>query len=110
MHLLQCSIPRWGIVSGRLCCHFRVREETLEHKMRFPMAQTAAVSAPIRSLGHVFAAPFVGFANVLVKIAEASPRAKQIEKLNATTDAELAVLGRTREDEVRRIFGASFYI
>jgi hypothetical protein len=73
------------------------------------MTQTATLTAPVRSLGQVLAAPFVWFGIVMVNLAEASPRMKAINQLNAISDEDLAARGKTREEEVRRIFGASFY-
>ena len=43
-------------------------------------------------------------------MAESGGRMQQIKKLNLTTDADLLASGKTREGEIRRIFGASFYI
>ncbi|MGV8949891.1 MAG: DUF1127 domain-containing protein [Cypionkella sp.] len=74
------------------------------------MTQTAIFTAPVRTFGQVLAAPFVAVGHFLVLLAESGPRMKQIEKLNATTDEQLAALGKTRAGEVRRIFGASLYI
>jgi hypothetical protein len=74
------------------------------------MTQTALFTAPARTLGQLAAAPFLAIWNGLVALAEAGPRMKQIERLNAMSDEQLAALGKTREGEVRRIFGASLYI
>lgn len=74
------------------------------------MAQTAHLNAPTRGLGQILAAPFKAFGNFLIAMSEASPRMKQIERLTATTDEQLAALGKTREGEIRRILGAQHYI
>ena len=74
------------------------------------MTQTAFFTAPARSLGHLLGAPFKAFGTALVALAEAGPRMQQINRLNAMTDDQLAALGKTRAGEVRRIFGAHFYI
>lgn len=74
------------------------------------MTQTALFTAPARSLGHLLAVPFKAFGTALVALAEASPRMQQINRLNAMTDDQLAALGKTRAGEVRRMFGAHFYI
>jgi hypothetical protein len=74
------------------------------------MAQTAVVAAPVRSLAHILAAPFQTIGRFLIALAEAGPRAQEIERLNAATDEELAARGKTREGEIRRIFGARLYI
>lgn len=74
------------------------------------MTQAAPFTAPARTLGQMLAAPFVAIGHFLVALAEAGPRMKQIEKLNAMSDADLAALGKTRDGEVRRIFGARLYI
>ena len=74
------------------------------------MTQTAFFAAPARSLGHILAAPFKAVANGLIALAEAGPRMQEINRLNAQSDAQLAAQGKTRDGEVRRIFGAHFYI
>ncbi len=74
------------------------------------MAQTEHFIAPPRSLGQTLAAPFKAVGHFLIVLAESGPRMKQIERLNATSDEQLAALGKTREGEIRRIFGARLYI
>lgn len=74
------------------------------------MAQTAVFNAAPRSLANMALAPFRAVGNFLVTLADASPRMQQITKLNALTDADLAAKGLTRDGEIRRIFGAHFYI
>ncbi|MBC9246586.1 DUF1127 domain-containing protein [Paracoccus sp. 11-3] len=56
-----------------------------------------------------FTAPFRAIGGFLIRLAESSPRAKAVRRLNATSDAELAARGLTREGELRRIFGALYY-
>jgi hypothetical protein len=110
MHSLQRSNARQGVVYLGVSCHLTGREETLGSNQRFPMTQTTTFTAPGRTLGQLVAAPFVAIGNFLIALAEAGPRMKQIEKLNALSDADLAALGKTRDGEVRRIFGARLYI
>ncbi|MDB5659783.1 MAG: hypothetical protein JWS10_2398 [Cypionkella sp.] len=74
------------------------------------MAQTSTLTASARSLGQMLAAPFVGFAKIIEVLSEARPRMRQIELLSEKTDAQLAAVGKTRDGELRRIFGAQFYI
>jgi len=50
------------------------------------------------------------FFNVLCRIAELSPKYRAIQHYNAMSDATLAEMGMTREDVVRRIFGARMWI
>lgn len=52
-------------------------------------------------------APFLAIGRFLVLIAEAVPHAREIERLNQLSDAELAARGLTREGEVRRIMGVA---
>ncbi|AUH35486.1 DUF1127 domain-containing protein [Paracoccus tegillarcae] len=58
----------------------------------------------------VLTAPFRALFNGLIALAEAGPRMKQVRKLNALSDEELAARGTTRVEEVRRIFGDQMYI
>lgn len=48
--------------------------------------------------------------NGLTKIAENNPRYKQIKKLSAMTDAELAEIGLRRDDIARHVFSDRLYI
>lgn len=48
--------------------------------------------------------------NGLIYLAENSPRAKALQKLNETSDAELAARGVTREQIVRKMFLDRFYV
>lgn len=74
------------------------------------MAQTARLTAPQRTLGQILAAPFLAIGNALILMAESGSQMQAIKKLNLTSDADLLASGKTREGEIRRIFGASFYI
>jgi hypothetical protein len=79
------------------------------------MAQTATFTTPgviasARSVLRILAVPFAAFGNLLIAIGQASPLAKQIDGLNAISDDQLAAAGTTRNDEIRRIFGARFYL
>lgn len=70
------------------------------------MADTSAYGAAARtSLGSLILAPFVAIGRILVSMAEASPKVREIERLNAQSDADLARRGVTRDSEIRRILG-----
>lgn len=73
------------------------------------MAQTEILPAG-RSLGRTLLAPFAAIGMMLVAIAEAGPRMKQVERLNALSDDELSALGTTRAEMVKKIFGGSLYL
>lgn len=62
------------------------------------------------STGITFPNPFRAIWNGLIILAEANPRMKEIEKLNNTTDEELAERGLERADVVRHIFRDRLYI
>lgn len=66
-------------------------------------------TAPLNILGAI-ARPFSAVMNFLIQIAEANPRMKEVQKLNETTDEQLAARGTTRVDEVNRIFNGRFYL
>lgn len=51
-----------------------------------------------------------GIGTFILRIVENHPHTRQIEKLNAMSDAELAARGVTREDVVRHIFRERYYI
>lgn len=59
---------------------------------------------------HALAAPFVFLGGVLVSLAEAGPRMRQVKRLNGMTDEDLAAKGLTREGEVNRIFSDRLYL
>ena len=70
------------------------------------MADTFVPGAGARTpAGSLIAAPFAAFGRLLVRMAEASPRVREIERLNAQSDADLARRGTTRDAEIRRILG-----
>lgn len=50
-----------------------------------------------------------GLLDLLVVIAEASPRYRLLQKYNALSDAQLAEMGMTRADVVTRVFGARIH-
>lgn len=50
-------------------------------------------------------APFRALGRALVALAEASPRMRELERLNNLSDRDLAARGLTREGEIRRILG-----
>ncbi|MDN5786295.1 DUF1127 domain-containing protein [Pseudorhodobacter sp.] len=56
-------------------------------------------------IGRFLARPFVAFWNLLILMAESTPRMEAVRALNAQSDGDLAARGTTRADEVRRIFG-----
>lgn len=55
-------------------------------------------------------APFAFVGKLLVSLADANPRMKQVSELNRMSDEELAAQGLNRVDEVNRIFGDRFYL
>lgn len=70
------------------------------------MANTT-IDAPRGLSWGSLAAPFITIGRFLVLIAEASPKVRQLERLNTQSDAQLAARGLTRDGEVRRILGIS---
>lgn len=68
------------------------------------MANTAIDVRAQHNILRTLATPFVAIGNFLVALGEASSRAKQVEFLNAMSDAELAERGMTRETIVRHVF------
>ncbi len=48
--------------------------------------------------------------NALIAIAEASPRYKAVEKINALSDDQIEAMGTTRADLVRDALGAYLYL
>lgn len=75
------------------------------------MAGTATIErrAPFSILG-ALAAPFKVIGRLLIILAEANPRMRQLEQLNRFSDEELASKGLTRDGEIRRIMGVNSYI
>ncbi|WP_207099518.1 hypothetical protein [Paracoccus shandongensis] len=71
------------------------------------MASTITFDKPRLSVLGMVAAPFIAIGKLLVLIAEASPKVREIERLNRLSDAELARRGLTRDGEIRRILGVS---
>ena len=70
-----------------------------------------ALTNTVQSATHIsFSAPFAAFGRAVVRMAERHPCMRQIEKLNNTSDEELAARGLTRDDVVRHIFRERFYI
>ena len=55
-------------------------------------------------------APFRALGAFLVVLAEAGPRLEAIRRLSRLSDDELAARGTSRQDEVRRIIGASAHL
>ncbi len=54
-------------------------------------------------LGHL-AAPFRAFFAAVVTMAEQSPRMREIGRLQAMSDADLAALGLTRDRIIQHVF------
>lgn len=75
------------------------------------MAQTATLNNSGFANGVLwgFVAPFRAVGTFLIRLAENGPRMQAVQRLNETTDEELAARGLTREGEVRRIFGSLYY-
>lgn len=63
-----------------------------------------------QSAGFTFPNPFRAIWNGLIMMAEANPRFKEIQKLNDTSDEELAERGLERADVVRHIFRDRLYM
>jgi uncharacterized protein YjiS (DUF1127 family) len=64
------------------------------------MAYIAApthIATPIRSLGALLAAPFIALYRAMVRLAEADPRYKEMCRLCALSDEDLARIGLSRE-------------
>lgn len=74
------------------------------------MANTITFDKPRPSVLGRLAAPFVAAGKVFALIAEASPRVRELERLNGLSDAELARRGLTRDGEIRRILGVAAMI
>ena len=72
------------------------------------MATLAAASrsSPLQ----LAAAPFLAAGELLIRMAEASPRGQALERLNRISDEELAARGTTRSDEARRVLGARAFL
>jgi hypothetical protein len=49
------------------------------------------------------------FVAILERLAQVSPTYRRLEKLSATSDADLAAQGLTRSDAVRDVFGGRYY-
>ena len=80
------------------------QHDDVPHIRQTIMATFAALSrasalelavVPIRVLG-----------DLLVRMAETSPRGRALDRLNRTSDAELAAGGTTRANKARRMLGA----
>ena len=63
-----------------------------------------------QSAGISFPNPFRAIWNAMTHLAEANPRFKEIQKLNDTSDEELADRGLERADVVRHIFRDRLYM
>lgn len=73
------------------------------------MAQTTDLtSGP--SIVRIFVASFAAIGRGLVALAEAGPRMQQVRRLNELSDEDLAALGTSRPEMVRKIFNGSIYL
>lgn len=70
-----------------------------------PAARTGAHG--LATLWAVLTAPFRAFGRLLIAMADASDRMEQVRRLQAMSDEDLAALGTTRADEVKRMFASS---
>ncbi|WP_417209187.1 DUF1127 domain-containing protein [Antarctobacter sp.] len=70
----------------------------------------ANVHTTIAPSGNIFAGFFSSIFNVLMAIAEANPRLKEVERLNAMSDDQLARRGLKREDIVHHVFRDCMYV
>ncbi|MGP6087191.1 DUF1127 domain-containing protein [Antarctobacter jejuensis] len=64
------------------------------------------IAGVFHGVGALFTSIFEG----LVRIAEANSRIKEVERLNAMSDAELDARGLKRTDIVRHVFRDAMYI
>ncbi|WP_238367602.1 DUF1127 domain-containing protein [Mesobacterium pallidum] len=53
---------------------------------------------------------FAAIGNALVRMAEANSKLKEMQRLHAMSDDELAKKGMTREDIARHVFSDYYYI
>ena len=68
---------------------------------------SAGVTAHI---AFALAAPFRALVQALVRMGECAPQMREVNRLNALSDSDLAQRGLTREGEIRRIFADRFYM
>lgn len=73
------------------------------------MAQTDTNPAG-RSIARILIAPFAAIGRFMVLVAESGPRMQQVRRLNELSDEDLAALGTSRPEMVRKIFGGSLHI
>lgn len=59
---------------------------------------------------NVLATPFYAFGRMLVRMSEGSSHMRQVNQLNALSDADLAAMNTTRRNEIERIFAAHMHI
>jgi hypothetical protein len=85
------------------------REKYLKDIKGFQMAFTTSTTNSVHVLD-ILARPFVMVWNFLVLLAEAGPLTDKINKLNATSDEELAARGVTRADEIQRLFAGKGFM
>ncbi|WP_323769477.1 DUF1127 domain-containing protein [Antarctobacter sp.] len=70
----------------------------------------ANIHTTVAPSGNIFAGFFSSLFNALTAIAEANPRLKEVERLNAMSDDELARRNLKREDIVRHVFRDYLYV
>ncbi|PZX16286.1 hypothetical protein LX81_02138 [Palleronia aestuarii] len=73
------------------------------------MHATIKHHAPLTGLRQALANGYARFSETMVLIMESQARTKQVERLNAKSDAELAKLGLRRQDIVRHVFRDVMY-
>lgn len=56
----------------------------------------------------LIARPFVAIFEFLIALAEATPKAQQLQALSEMSDAALAARGLTRQGEIARIMGGYY--
>ena len=69
-----------------------------------------STAKPIGSIFVMAARPFQAVWNLMIMLAEANPRMKQVDKLNKETDEQLAARGTTRTKEIQRLFGVHLHM
>jgi uncharacterized protein YjiS (DUF1127 family) len=69
-------------------------------------SSTSGVVSPFALIGSVFAA----LGNALVSIGEANSKMRQVEALQALSDAELAERGIKRSDIARVVFADTYWV
>ncbi|SMX37850.1 hypothetical protein [Maliponia aquimaris] len=74
------------------------------------MANAQLTTAPRGIITGSITSFFQSVFNGLTSIAETNSRVKEVERLNALSDANLATKGLRREDIVRHVFRDVYYV